>query len=305
LDVPALLTETLELLRASLPANIRIERQLVAAGAVIADATQIHQIVMNLCTNAAHAMAPQGGTLTVTLAKAVIDGEHELIAKGVAPGAYLRLEVADTGQGMPAALQKRVFDPYFTTKARGKGTGMGLAVVHGIVQQLGGHIFLESEVAAGSRFDVYLPVVDADAGGEEGAGPVRYQGRGVAFFVDDEPPLVEIGCRMMAHMGFEPRGFHGGPAALKAFEADPAAVDLVVTDMTMPEVTGDVLAERMLALRPDLPVILCSGFSEYIDEVQAAERGIGVFLNKPFSLQELAAAVKSLLPQPPPDADEV
>jgi signal transduction histidine kinase len=142
LDVPALLTETLELLRASLPANIRIERQLVAAGAVIADATQIHQIVMNLCTNAAHAMAPQGGTLTVTLAKAVIDGEHELIAKGVAPGAYLRLEVADTGQGMPAALQKRVFDPYFTTKARGKGTGMGLAVVHGIVQQLGGHIFL-------------------------------------------------------------------------------------------------------------------------------------------------------------------
>jgi PAS domain S-box-containing protein len=146
LDIHALLTESLELLRASLPANIRIERHLVEEAFVFSDATQIHQIVMNLCTNAAHAMSPQGGVLSVTLETVGVDADHELVRRGVTPGAFLHLEVADTGQGMPPEIQKRVFDPYFTTKARGKGTGMGLAMVHSIVRQLGGRIHLRSEV---------------------------------------------------------------------------------------------------------------------------------------------------------------
>jgi PAS domain S-box-containing protein len=305
LDVHPLLTEILELLRASLPANIRIERHLVEEGFVFSDATHIHQIVMNLCTNAAHAMSPQGGTLTLTLEKtAVVEADYGMIQRGVRPGAYMRVEVADTGQGMPAAIQKRVFDPYFTTKERGKGTGMGLAVVHGIVRQLGGHVFLQSAVGEGSRFSVYLPAVDPEAVVEAEAQAVDFQGQGVVFFVDDESPLVEIGCRMMAHMGLETRGFDSSLAALTAFEADPGAVDLVVTDMTMPEMTGDVLAGRMLSLRPELPIILCSGYSEHIDEALAAEQGIGAFLKKPFGLRELATAVSSLLPQTACDAAE-
>jgi PAS domain S-box-containing protein len=297
LDVRAIMTEILELLRASLPANIGIQPHLVEKAFAFSDATQIHQIVMNLCTNAAHAMSPQGGDMSVTLERICVDGEHELVQQGMRPGAFLHIEVADTGQGIPAVIQKRVFDPYFTTKARGKGTGMGLAVVHSIVRQLGGRILLQSEVGVGSRFSVYLPAVDTEAAVEEGRGAVRYQGRGVVFFVDDESPLVEIGCRMMTHLGFEPQGFACSPAALKAFEADPGAVDLVVTDMTMPEMTGDVLAGRMLALRPDLPIILCSGYSEHIDEALAVDLGIGAFLNKPFGLRALAAAVASLVPQ--------
>jgi signal transduction histidine kinase/CheY-like chemotaxis protein len=297
LDVHDLLTEILELLRASLPANIGIERHIVEKAFAFSDAIQVHQIIMNLCTNAAHAMSPQGGCMSVTLERICVDGDHELVQQGLRPGAFLHLEVADTGQGIPATIQKRVFDPYFTTKARGKGTGMGLAVVHSIVRELGGRILLQSEVGVGSRFSVYLPAVDTEAAVEEGRGGVLFQGQGAVFFVDDESPLVEIGCRMMARLGFEPQGFDSSLVALKAFEADPGAVDLVVVDMTMPEMTGDVLAGRMLALRPDLPIILCSGYSEHMDEALATEQGIGAFLNKPFGLRALAAAVASLMPQ--------
>jgi len=186
--------------------------------------------------------------------------------------------------------RERIFAPHFTANAH----SMCLAVVCGIVRRLGERILLQSEVDAGSRFKVFPPAEDTEAK-EGGTRPTKHQGAGVVFFVDDERSLVEIGCRMLSRLGFDPRGFDSSTDAFQAFEKNPGAVDLVVTDMTMPEMTGDIMADRMLALRKDLPLILCSGYSDSIGEQQAVARGIGAYLGKPFTMDELAEAIETVL----------
>ena len=291
-----LVKEALKLLRASLPASIEIREDIAPdSGAVLGDPTNIHQILVNLCTNAFHAMEENGGLLTVEL-KNVELGEAELAGEpAMVPGGYLLLRVADTGCGIPPERKTRIFDPYFTTKGVGKGSGLGLAVVHGIVKSYGGMIKLQSEVGVGTVFDVYLPRT-----GEE----VRWEGfqdGGLAtgqeriLFVDDEHAIAEMGKAMLSGLGYAVTAMTDPEEALAAFRRDPGAYDLLITDQTMPKLSGVALIREIRALCPGFPVVLCTGYSSTISEESAASLGIGHFAMKPLTMRSLAATVRAAL----------
>ena len=295
---PALiLGETLKLLRASIPTTIDIAADIDRHTApILATPTQLHQILMNLCTNAAHAMEDQGGMLRVVLNEVDLD-EDAAAAHGLPqPGRHLRLSVSDSGCGMTAEVRARIFDPYFTTKEQGKGTGMGLlAIVHSIVHALGGTIACYSEPGAGSHFEILLP-----AAGEARvpAPPVAQQPPGGderILFVDDEESLVRTGTTMLQRLGYRVTGMTDSRQALAAFLAAPDDFDLIVTDHTMPGLTGAELAERLLAVRPRLPILLCTGYSNTMTPAKARLMGIEGFLNKPFSKNDIALAIRLLL----------
>ena len=273
LQVQSVVEETLELLTPSLPADVRLERQLDAADtAVVGDATQFHQVVMNLCTNAVHAME-QGGVLTVVLERVAV-GERRLLSHGtLGAGRYVRLSVSDTGSGIPPAVLERMFDPFFTTKRVGDGTGLGLALVHGIVADFGGAIDVTTQVGVGTTFTIWLP-----AAGKmprllaEPAGEVPRGHGETVMIVDDERALVALAEETLAELGYEPVGFDSSVAALQAFRADPERFDLVLTDETMPDLTGTELAREIRQLRPDISIILMSGYSgtQLSERAQAA-----------------------------------
>ena len=295
-EMDRVVRETLELVRGSLAAGIALDLALPAAPLiVVADRTQLHQVVMNLCTNALHAMRGSG-TLRVGLEAADMTAERVLAYGTLAPGRYVRLMVADTGSGMDAATLARIFEPFFTTKEVGRGTGLGLSLVYGIVTDSGGAIHLASEVGRGSAFEIYLPRVEVPALVVEAAdGPVPRGNGERVLLVDDEEPLIVMTAEVLAQLGYEATPFTDGRAALEAFEKTPEAFQVVVTDEVMPALTGTDLARRVRRLRPDLPIVLVSGYSGPILTQQALSAGVSELLKKPVQSRELAAALARVL----------
>jgi PAS domain S-box-containing protein len=291
--------ESLKLLRASLPATIEIRQDVGTDEAIVlADPTQIHQIIMNLCTNAAQAMREDGGILEVGLHQVQADQDLCATHPNLRPGPCVALTVGDTGCGMTVEVLDRIFEPYFTTKEKGEGTGLGLAVVHGIVTGYGGVISVKSEPDRGSIFEIYLPAVET-APPQTQRDEKLQSGKECILFVDDEPSLVEIGRDMLQHLGYEVVTFSSSLDALSAFRDRPDRFDLVITDMTMPQMTGERLAQALIEIRPDLPVILCTGYSERISEETARAMGIKAFLLKPLSAHDLSKKVRDTLDKKP------
>jgi PAS domain S-box-containing protein len=296
LDIRPIIKEALKLLRASLPSTIAIRENIEAdLGTIEADPTQIHQVLMNLCTNAAHAMSENGGRLEVSLAKFDMVPDISAVCPEIELGPYLKLTVSDTGHGMSPEILQRIYDPYFTTKDVGKGTGLGLAVVHGIVKSYRGAITVSSEPGKGTTFDIYLPRIDSvEAPSEiEKIEPLPIGGQERVLFVDDEKAIVEIGQRMLEHLGYEVVVRTSSIEALQLFRAQPDKFDLVITDMTMPNMTGEHLAQELMCIRPDIPVILCTGFSEHITKEKASALGICEFLMKPLVMKDLAKSARA------------
>jgi two-component system, cell cycle sensor histidine kinase and response regulator CckA len=297
-QVAPIINEALKLLRSSLPTTIEIRQEIAIPaeeGVVLADPTQIHQVLMNLCTNAAHAMRAKGGILKVRLSGTLVDASLVTRCPALKAGHYVRLTVSDTGHGMDAAIMERIFDPYFTTKGSGEGTGMGLAVVQGIVKSYDGAVTVHSEPEQGTIFDVLLPKVGKQVIAE--APPVEAVPTGCEriLFVDDEKVLVALGKEMLESIGYSVVGKVSSLDALETFRAQPDAFDLVITDMTMPSLTGGELAKEVTAIRPDIPIILCTGFSEMINGKQPAEMGISELVMKPYIITNLAKTIRKVL----------
>jgi CheY-like chemotaxis protein len=293
--VKLIVKEAIKLIRASLPTTIEIHQNLDSESAVLADQTQIHQVLMNLCTNADHAMRDKGGILSVSLTDVQLDAGFSGHNPGVTPGPYLCLTVSDTGPGMTPEVLDRLFEPFFTTKERDMGTGMGLAVVHGIVTSHGGTITVESKRGKGSTFKVYLPRIKKEADIPIESSETIPTGNERILFVDDEKALVEMSRQMLERLGYKVTTRTSSVEALELFRKRPARFDLVITDMTMPNMTGEKLAQAMIDIRPDIPVILCTGYSPQITEESAKILGIKQFIMKPMVLEEIARSVREVL----------
>jgi PAS domain S-box-containing protein len=324
----SIVKEALKMLRASLPSTIEIRQDIKAdEGTVEADPTRIHQVLMNLCTNAAHAMQENGGILEIGIQnmdfglrsanyqknekRSTLVGhassstrqanqisESQIEYLDILPGPYLKLTVRDTGIGMTPDVLRRIFDPYFTTKEKAHGTGLGLSVVHGIIKSHGGSITVESEPGQGTTFHVYLPRMQYSKETGDKMAASSYKGIPTGheriLFVDDEQALVDIGRQMLEHLGYELITRTSSIEALELFKAEPDAFDLVITDMTMPNMTGDKLAKAMMKIRTDIPIILCTGFSERITEENARKIGIRKLAMKPLAMRYLAEAIRGV-----------
>lgn len=289
-----LVKETLKLLRATVPNSIVLRGDIrPGRDTISAEPTQMQQIIMNLCANAAHAMRETGGELTVGLEEA--PAAECPLADEVAAGDCLRLWVTDTGPGIPPDIAERVFDPFFTTKKPGEGTGMGLSVVHGIVRKYHGDIKLRTTPGHGATFEVFLPLAEtAPPKAQEEAGHPA-MGRGRVLFVDDEAALAEIGQELLSSLGYEAMAETDSRRALERFQQAPQSFDLLITDQNMPDLTGAELVRQVLAVRPDLPILMLTGFSETISREQARALGIREFLLKPVLRRDLATAVRAAL----------
>ncbi len=295
LKIQPILKEILKLIRSTIPSSIEIRQHIDPdCGTVLADPTQIHQIAMNLVTNASHAMADGKGVLSIGLKDVEIGGDTP--GSNLEPGTYVCLSIADTGVGMDPPTIEKIFNPYFTTKERGKGTGLGLSVVHGIVTSLHGDIIVTSQPGKGSTFDIYLPKLEMQPEpGKAQAPRVLKTGSERILLVDDEPHVVFSVESLLTHLGYTVTARLSSVEALALFQDGPDSYDLVITDMTMPNLTGDMLAMEILKIRPQMPVIICTGFSEKIDARKARQFGIKGFLMKPVALHELAEMVRKLL----------
>jgi PAS domain S-box-containing protein len=291
-----LINETVQLLRASIPATIEIKFTATATSdRILAAPIEIQQILMNLATNASLAMQEKGGTLDVSLTDINFEPDSPVFGANVSPGEYVQLVVKDTGTGMSPGVMKRVFEPFFTTREAGRGTGMGLSVVYGIVKDLQGTITVESELGVGSTFSVLLPKVKTDVQTEV-VRPVGIPGGNEGIlFVDDEEMLVEWGRVTLERLGYKVTAMTDSREALKAFSNDPSLFDLVITDHAMPQIAGAQLAKKLVNVREDIPIILCTGHSDTISSESAGEIGVREFLTKPVSKQELADAVRRAL----------
>jgi PAS domain S-box-containing protein len=296
LQAAPLVKEALKFLRSSLPATIDIREDIEKeTGVVMADPSQIHQLVMNLCGNAAHAMRENGGKLEVSLAEVKVDEETSRLHPDLKPGPYICLTVTDTGEGMTREVMERAFDPFFTTKKPGEGSGMGLAVVQGIVRNAGGAITVASEVGKGSSFNIFLPRIDTEGPATKPRPLDIPTGTERILLVDDEAVQVESVRMMLERLGYEVTAKTDSAEALALFAGDPARFDLVITDQTMPQLTGTKLIEEMVRLRPDVSIILYTGFSEMVDANGAFALGAREFLMKPFSMRDMAVAVRRAL----------
>jgi PAS domain S-box-containing protein len=292
-----LVKETLGLLRATFPAHIRIESRVEPdPGSANADPTQIHQVLMNLCTNARQAMGEErSGTLTVALEAVHAGPEGPAEAPELAPGEYLRLTVADTGPGIDPTIRHRIFDPYFTTKGPGEGTGLGLSVVHGIVRRHGGDIRVMDRPGGGTVFRVYLPRIPAeDRRDRNGRADAPARGAERILIVDDEPSLAAVGREILGAAGYRVAALTDSREALRVFERAPERFDLVLTDMTMPGMSGAELARRILRVRPEMPIFLCTGFSGAMTPERAEAMGIRAFFMKPLDYAAVAETIRSI-----------
>jgi len=297
-QVSLLIKETLKLLRSSLPSTIEIRQELdrdATDNTVMADPIQIHQVLMNLCTNAAHAMREKGGVLTIALRNEDIQSGARTEIADLEPGAYLRLSVVDTGHGMDEATKERIFEPYFTTKGSSEGTGLGLALVYGITRSLSGGIAVRSKPGHGTTFDVYFPRTRSIQAPAVPASSHLPTGKGHILVVDDEKPIVDMLKAMLLRLGYDITETYSSHDALRTFSAQPNNFDLVISDLTMPHMTGIDLTKEILRIRPDTPIILCTGFSEPVDEDRSKLLGIREFLMKPVAMRDLAAAVNRIL----------
>ncbi len=292
--------EAIKLLRPSLPSTIEIQTHINQdAGLVFADPTQMHQVIMNLCTNAYHAMQTSGGVLKVSVDAFEADAQFVQSRPGLHEGPYVLLSVSDTGCGMDAETLERIFDPFFTTKPKGEGTGLGLATVHGIVSAHGGVVYAYSQPGKGSTFHVYLPRSDLVMAGEPlPMEPVR-GGHERILVVDDEPPLAQLMEAMLKRYGYDVITMASATEALAAFQKSPYLFDLLISDFTMPKLTGDQLAAEVRRVRPELPVIVMTGFADDALRERLIQSGITVLLTKPISAEKIAKAVREALDKRP------
>jgi signal transduction histidine kinase/ActR/RegA family two-component response regulator len=295
--VPIIIREALKLLRASIPKTIDIAADLEEnCSPIMGNPTQMHQVVMNLCTNAYQAMRETGGQIHVRLSEVNIGYEEMAQRIGITMGPHLHLVVQDNGVGMDATVLERIFEPYYTTQEPGKGTGLGLSVIHGIVKNHGGFITVESLPGQGSSFHVYLPTIDEmeqDIAVEIHAAETG--GRERILLVDDEEQIVAMEKQMLEKLGYQVTACASSSEAWTVFSTRPDQFDLMITDMTMPHMAGDRLSEKILDIRPNLPVILCTGYSDMIDGDKAVALGIRKFVMKPVEKNELARAIRSAL----------
>ncbi len=298
IDVAPVVRDAMALIRASLPSTIRIRERIANdLPAIVADPTQIHQVVLNLCTNAHHAMRDTGGTLTVCLNERYVEDR----VAGLPAGRYVELRVQDTGAGIAPEIRDRIFDPYFTTKNQQEGTGLGLAVVDGIARDHGGCVVVESEAGNGAVFTVLLPASARKAKEDEvDAETDLPKGTERILLVDDEEPIARVLEAYLLGLGYNVTMHTDSSETLATFAASPDRFDLVVTDMTMPQLTGNRLSRSIHEIRPDVPVIICTGFTEELDESEAARAGIDAYLRKPVDRATLAAAVRAVLDRKPP-----
>jgi signal transduction histidine kinase len=295
-DILPVIKEALKFLRATIPASIRIRTSIGLESAVAsADPTQIHQVLMNLCNNAAYALREKGGVLEVGLARMEVTAESSGLYGDLKPGSFLRLTVRDNGEGMPREVREKAFDPFFTTKRPGEGTGMGLAVVQGIVKAHEGAVFLESEPGKGTAVQVFLPAAQPGVAGDSLPSPPATGGRERILVIDDEEIQVRSLRHMLERLGYRITGTTDPREALEVFRRDPLDFDLVITDQAMPHLTGSQLVKELLRLRPDLPIILFTGYSETLDEEGARSLGVRDFGMKPMSLQDLAGRIRKAL----------
>jgi len=294
-NIVPIVKESLKLLRSSLPTSIDIRQNIPEdVDTILADPTQINQVLINLCTNAEHAMS-QGGIVEVILKNAVLDENATAKYPDLNPGRYVNLTVSDTGHGISKEGIDRIFDPYYTTKDVEKGTGMGLAVVHGIVKEHNGIITVKSKPGKGTTFSIFFPSVEQDVVMEPEPAEKLPMGNEKILFIDDEPSIVNIARQRLERLGYDVDTEMSPIEALELFRSRPAQFDLVITDLTMPKMTGDKLVQEILNIRPDIPIILCTGFSEKIDEKNATTLGAADYIEKPIDQYDFAFKVRKVL----------
>ena len=290
------ISDALKMMRSLIPAHIKVEENYMDSGLILSSPTYIHQIIMNLCNNAVHAMDNDCGVLDVRLTREHINEQGAARELHLPSGSYLKMTISDNGYGMTPEVSARVFEPYFTTKEPGRGTGLGLSVVHGIVKSHGGIITCRSAPATGTSFDVYFPEIEDRRKPEDvREEDVMPTGTETILYVDDEQALCEIACEMLESLGYQVVGKTSSREAYDCFAANPERFDVVITDMSMPQLTGDKLAYKILELRPDMPIIMCTGYSEHISRADAARLGIREFLMKPYEMGQLAYAVRRMI----------
>jgi CheY-like chemotaxis protein len=294
--VSPIIKETARLLRAFFPTSINIIPTTEATSdTVLASPLEIQQILMNLGANAAHAMEEKGNTLEIGLTDIVFPPGSLAIPPGLIPGEYLQLTVQDDGVGMSPEVKVKIFEPFFTTRRAGKGTGMGLSVVYGIVKSLHGAITVESELGVGSMFRVYIPKIEDTAITEGTAKNDTPRGAEKILFIDDEEFLTDWGKAALERLGYKVTAMNNSTEALNIFLSNPSQFDLVITDQTMPGVTGVQLSKRILEVRPDIPIVLCTGYSDHVSPEASSQIGIRQFLMKPSTRQELAQTIRNIL----------
>jgi CheY-like chemotaxis protein len=304
LQVSLVIKEALKMLRAALPTTIEIRQDIKnGSGKVMADPTQIHQMLVNLCTNAARSMDEKGGILEVILSDIELDSRFTDQHQGLKPGPYVKLTVSDTGHGISRSTIRKIFDPDFTSKAGEKGSGLGLTVVHGIVKNHSGTLTVYSEHNRGTTFNIFLPSIVEEGSQDIDLATSLPRGNERVLFVDDEHVLADLGEHMLKPLGYTVTTKTNSIEALEIFRAQPQSFNLVVTDMTMPDMTGLELAEKLLQIRADIPIILCSGFSEMVTHDKARGTGIREFVMKPVDLSEMAKIVRRVLDKKAPDGE--
>ncbi len=288
--------DALALTKSFLPATIEVKKKInMDCGLIMVDPIQVHQVMMNLISNAYHAMGEKAGVLEVCLDEVTIKDDNSIFP--LHPGTYIYLKISDTGQGMPPAILERIFDPFFTTKKEGRGSGIGLSVVHGIIQSHKGYINVNSQEGQGTSFEVYLPVYTGDIKMEDKVNedqPIK-KGNERVLLVDDDKKVAFMVQHMLEKLGYQVTCYMSSPEALEAFKTSPDAFDLVVTDLTMPDLTGYQLSEKITDIRSDIPIILCTGFGEHINKKQYSLQGIKGFLNKPVSVKDMSNLVRDIL----------
>jgi len=295
--VKPLIIEVLKLIRASLPSSIKIEQNLTGNPLILAGSTQIHQVLMNLCTNAGHALDEKGGILLVELASIEVS-KGDPTSEKIKCGPYVRLIVSDTGCGMETEVKQRIFDPFFTTKKRGHGTGMGLSVVHGIISDFGGSILVHSKPNKGSSFQLFFPAIERRFEPEKRPVESLLSGDEHILFIDDEAPILNMSRQILESMGYRVSTCISSLEALNVFQNQKEIIDLVIADIDMPDLTGFNLTKKLFELKPEIPVVLCSGYSSKFHEQYAIEIGVRAYLTKPILMRELLKTIRTILDTP-------
>lgn len=296
LKIKTTIEEVIKLIRSSIPATIEIKKNINSNSTILSDPTKLHQVIMNLCTNAYHAMRDLGGTLTVELHDVEIASEQSLPDLNRNEGAYVKLVVKDTGHGIDKETQAKIFDPYFTTKEIGKGTGLGLSVVDGIVKSQNGFIKIRSKIDQGTTFEVFWPKIESEINDFNSKLKTNLvMGSGHLMLVDDEITILQSLKKILEKNGYQTTCFSDSPSALLAFEQNPDRFDAVITDMTMPKITGDRLSMEILKIRKNTPIILCSGYNENLDEEKAHNIGIKIFVRKPIQVRDFLKLLNETL----------
>ncbi|MBU1696213.1 MAG: PAS domain S-box protein, partial [Proteobacteria bacterium] len=296
MEIAAVIKEALKFLRSTIPKTIDIEQDIsVTNETILADPTQINQIIMNLCINASHAMEQTGGNLTIIVENVLLDDHSAKDYPDLKSGKYVKVMVSDTGSGIDPKIIDRIFDPYFTTKGIGKGSGMGLSVVHGIVKNHGGAITVDSSPGKGTKFSMFFPLATEKPMVETQTTQEIPRGSETILFVDDEISIVNMVQRMLERLGYKVETATTPQDALERFALNPDNFDLVITDMTMPRMTGVKLSEKLMAIRPDIPIIICTGYSALVDEEKAKELGLAAYVMKPINLLETAKTIRKVL----------